>query len=343
MITDTTTISPFRPYSEAAVLPAPRRLSQHEFRSANRGATPLSPRLAADVVQVLDPPSEFSAALNPNDSPPREFMLLFGGTLSPADLAYLEEILEMHGLKGSIVAGVDGETNSMCQPPTRDLSDGHAAELPNHASKLQMATAIAEHMGVKCQRLAMPIGVARTDDFLQSLRTFGATITSSRLISERDRLVLRLAGHSSILANRRVAVYGEEIDFVVGMVSLVLEAGMLPVLCASRSDPQQLRRKLETTTPELQTRTSVLQAECFRDLQADVLAARPDALIANRDACEFTERMRLPFVCAGRPLCSYHGHFDVLQIGYRGAIQLLDRLELAMEQPFNRHRSSEKR
>ncbi len=208
----------------------------------------------------------------------------------------------------------------MCNPPVQEASEIHPAVRPNHASKLQMATAIAEHMGVKCQRLAMPIGIARTDDFLQSLRTFGATMTSSRLKSERDRLVLRLAGHNSILANRRVAVYGEEIDFVVGMVSLLLEAGMLPVLCACRSDPQQLRRRLETTTPELQTRTSVLQAERFCDLQADVLAARPDVLIANRDACEFTERMGLPFVCSGRPLCNLNGDPDIIQIGYRGAM-----------------------
>ncbi|MCL4201375.1 MAG: hypothetical protein KJ000_02695 [Pirellulaceae bacterium] len=343
MITDTATISPSRLFSEVAVPSAPRRLSQQTHRFANRVATTTSPRMTVDVVQASDAPSESIAASNQKDSPPREFMFLFGGTLSPADLTYLDEILGMHGLRGSILAGVDGEANTMCQTPTRDLSSVRAAELSNHASKLQMAAAIAEHMGVKCQRLAMPIGIARTDDFLHSLRTFGATTTSSRLKLERDRLVLRLASHNSVLADRRVAVYGEEIEFVVGVVSLLLEAGMLPVLCGSRMAPQQLRRILESTTPELQTRTSVVQAEGFRDLQADVLAARPDALIANRDAREFAERMGIPFVCAGRPLCNHNGDFDIVQIGYRGAMQLLDRLELAIDRPCNRHRSEEKR
>lgn len=332
MITDTATVSPSQFFSDTALAPMARRSSQQEVRLANRATVPSSTEAIAGIAPASDTAADSSNGSNRKPKrKAQEFMFLFGGTLSPADLAYLDEILGMHGLGGSIVAGVDGERDAMSNSPTRVSSDCNPEGFTDHATKLQMAAAIAEHMGVKCHRLAMPIGIARTDEFLQTLRTFGATTKKTRLKSERDGLVLRLASNNRVLTSRRVVVYGEEIDFVVGMVSLLLEAGMMPVLCASRSDPQQLRRSLEITTPELQTRTSVVQAESFRDLQADVLAARPDALIANRDACEFAQRMRIPFVCAGRPLCSHNGDFDVVQIGYRGAMQLLDRLESALE------------
>jgi nitrogenase molybdenum-iron protein NifN len=106
---------------------------------------------------------------------------------------------------------------------------------------------------------------------------------------------------------------------------------MLPVLCASRSDAGQLRRSLEETTPELQAHTTVVQAKQFCDLPEQIQAARPDVLIANRDACHFAERTRIPLVCAGRPSCSHNDGKDLAQIGYRGALQLLDRLQLALQ------------
>ena len=343
MITHAATVSPSLFLSDAPLVPTACRLSQQEVRFANRDPVPSAPQPIAGIASGSDAASDSGTGSNHKPKKAREFMFLFDGTLSPADLAYLDEILGMHGLGGSIVAGVDGERDAKSDSPTRGSSDSSPEGFAYHATKLQMAAVIAEHMGVKCHRLAMPIGVARTDEFLQTLRTFGATTKKTRLKSERDGLVLRLASNNRVLTNRRVVVYGEEIDFVVGMVSLVLEAGMQPVLCASRSDPQQLRRSLEITTPELQTCASVVQAECFRHLQADVLAARADVLIANRDACEFAERMRVPFVCVGRPLCSHNGDFDIVQIGYRGALQLLGRLEFALQGRCNRHGIPEKR
>jgi hypothetical protein len=345
MITDTATVSSSRFFSDTALVPMARRSTQQEVRFANRATVPSSTKATAGIAPESDTAADSSNGSNhnPKKRQAQEFMFLFGGTLSPADLAYLDEILGLHGLGGSIVAGVDGERDKLSNSSTRVSSDCNPEGFTDQPTKLQMAAAIAEHMGVKCHRLAMPIGIARTDEFLQTLRTFGATTKKTRLQSERHGLVLRLASNNRVLTNRRVVVYGEEIDFVVGMVSLLLEAGMLPVLCASRSDPLQLRRSLEITTPELHTRTCVVQAECFHDLQAEVLAARADALIANRDACEFAQRMRIPFVCAGRPLCNHNGDFDIIQIGYRGAMQVLDRLESAFEEPRNRHRIPEKR
>jgi nitrogenase molybdenum-iron protein alpha/beta subunit len=176
----------------------------------------------------------------------------------------------------------------------------------------------------------MPIGIARTDEFLQTLATLSSSAKATRFKVERDRLVMRLASNNRLFTHRRVVVYGEEIDFVAGMVSLLLEAGMLPVLCASRCEADQLRRALEATTPELQAHTTVVGVEQFCDLHEQIRAARPDVLIANRHACQFAERTRIPLVCAGRPWRIHGANKDITQIGYRGALQLLDRLQMAL-------------
>jgi nitrogenase molybdenum-iron protein NifN len=269
-------------------------------------------------------------------------VFLFGGTLSPADLVYLDEILDAHGLDGSIMAGVDhqpGDQSESIEAGTRHDSlvesvDSSVDSL-DYECKLRLAAAVAEQLGLKCHRLAMPIGMARTDEFFQTLTRFGSSPTRPRFKRERERLVMRLADTDLFLSHRRVVVYGQEIDFVVGIVSLLLEAGMRPVLCASRGDADQLRRSLELTTPELPARTPFIQALQFSDLLDQIPAVRPDLLIANRDACRVAQRLGIPMVCAGRPLCSHSGEEDVLQIGYRGALQLLDRLQRALQMSLN--------
>ncbi|TVS15768.1 MAG: hypothetical protein EA424_15430, partial [Planctomycetaceae bacterium] len=269
-------------------------------------------------------------------------VFLFGGTLSPADLVYLDEILDAHGLDGSIMAGVDHQPASQSESIEAGTDDDRAVESVNGSAtsldyecKLRLAAAVAAQLGLKCHRLAMPIGVARTDEFFQTLTRFGSSPTRPRFKRERERLVMRLAGTDGILNHRRVVVYGQEIDFVVGIVSLLLEAGMRPVLCASRGNADQLRRSLELTTPELPAQTLIVQALQFTDLLDQIPAARPDVLIANRDACRVAQRLGVPMVCAGRPLCSHNDEEDVLQIGYRGALQLLDRLQIALQASSN--------
>ncbi len=227
----------------------------------------------------------------------RNSVFLFGGTLSPADLLYLDEILTAHGLDGSIMAGVD--------------------HLPN------------EH------RLPMPIGMARTDEFFQTLTRLGSSPTRPRFKRERERLVMRLAGTDMGLNHRRVGVHGHDIDFVVGIVSLLLEAGMLPVLCASCGDADRLRRCLELTTPELPARTPVVQALQLSDLLDQIPAARPDVLIASRDASCTAQCLGIPLVCAGRSSRGHSGGERIVQIGYLGALQLLDRLQMALHASSN--------
>jgi nitrogenase molybdenum-iron protein alpha/beta subunit len=259
-------------------------------------------------------------------------VLSFGGTLSPADLAYMDDILDAHGLDGSMVVGVDRSADITSEPEASEPLNSNMAADSDEEGKLRLATAVAQQMGLKCHRLAMPIGIARTDEFFQTLAKLSSSPKMIRFKAERDRLVMRLASNNRLFAHRRVVVYGEEIDFVAGMVSLLLEAGMLPVLCASRCDADQLRRALEVTTPELQARTTVVGAKQFCDLQEQIQAARPDVLIANRYACQFAARTRIPFVCAGSPQCSHNDEKQLTQIGYLGALQLLDRLQVALQE-----------
>lgn len=316
--------------------------SQQQGTSAGRQSLVSSSQKTSAARLEKKPDAAMDEHVMTRKSRANDSVFLFGGTLSPADLLYLDEILAAHGLDGSIMAGVDhppSEQRESDEPGREndgeeDSANGSAGPV-DYECKLRLAAAVATQLGLKCHRLAMPIGMARTDEFFQTLTRFGSSPTRPRFKRERERLVMRLAGADGALNHRRVVVYGQEIDFVVGIVSLLLEAGMLPVLCASCGDADQLRRCLEVTTPELPVRTPVIQALQFADLLDQIPAVRPDVLIANRDGCRAAQRFGIPMVCAGRPLCSHSSEDDVLQIGYRGALQLLDRLQVALQASSN--------
>jgi nitrogenase molybdenum-iron protein NifN len=163
------------------------------------------------------------------------------------------------------------------------------------------------------------------------LEDLSRTTRSPRHRADRTRLIERLAAGTPSLSNRRVAVCGQHADFVAGIVSLLLEAGMQPVLCASAAPATELARTLNSMTPELSHRTMVLQAEDFVDLEWDVVAAKPEILVASRQGCQFARQRQLPFLCAGQPMCDSRLGPSVLHVGYCGALQILRRLENALK------------
>lgn len=341
LISDLVDTSPSRLFSPTPTVSV-CGTSQQQGTSTGRQPSVSDPQKTSTARSEKESDSRIDGHVASRHPQASDSVFLFGGTLSPADLVYLDEILDAHGLDGSIMAGVDHPTGSEFESIEAETGDDGAMESVNSSAtfldyecKLRLAAAVAAQLGLKCHRLAMPIGMARTDEFFQTLTRFGSSPTKLRFKRERERLVMRLADTDLVWNHRRVVVYGQEIDFVVGIVSLLLEAGMRPVLCASRGDADQLRCSLELTTPELPVRTPIVQASQFSDLLDQIPAARPDLLIANRDACRTAQRLGIPLVCAGRPLCSHSGDKKILQIGYRGALQLLDRLQMALQASSN--------
>ena len=329
--TETAVASPSRFSCETRTSPMCRDMRQDGWSVTRQNLSSAS-RTPAAANASFHAEADTGRTNSPQKRVAHSSVFLFGGTLSLADLTYLEEILHAHGLDGSMVVGVDRSADTTSEPEASEPLNSNMVDDPDEESKLRLAAAVAQQMGLKCHRLAMPIGIARTDEFFQTLASLSSSTKMTRFKVERDRLVMRLASNNRLFAHRRVVVYGEEIDFVAGMVSLLLEAGMLPVLCASRCDADQLRRALEATTPELQAHTTVVGARQFCDLQEQIQAARPDVLIANRHACQFAERTRIPLVCAGSPQCSHNDEKQLTQIGYLGALQLLDRLQMALQE-----------
>jgi nitrogenase molybdenum-iron protein NifN len=151
---------------------------------------------------------------------------------------------------------------------------------------------LCERFGVPQHRLSLPIGVASSDALFGVLETLSGRATPAKHADERGRLIDAFVDGHKYLFDRRAVVFGEE-DLVVGVVGLLRELGVRPVLCASGGESGRFRAAVEAQAPELASEIQVCQATDFAELEDRAAGLRPDLLIGNsKGTCIGAKRRR---------------------------------------------------
>jgi len=140
--------------------------------------------------------------------------------------------------------------------------------------------------------LELPVGVARTDQWFDLLEWLADRATPEAHAAERERLIEAFLDAHRAVADKRAIVCGEE-DLVVGLVSLLAEMGIAPVLCASAGTSGRLRRAIDDAEPEMAPRIAVLEGRDFEEVEELAARLRPDvsSAAARRTPC------RGPWAC----------------------------------------------
>jgi hypothetical protein len=120
-------------------------------------------------------------------------------------------------------------------------------------------------------------------------------------------------------------VYGHQ-EMVVGTVSLLLEAGMIPLLCATPAGSGRLSNILKGMTPEWTSSCLVRQADSLAELETHLVGLRADVLMAGPDAGPLAQRLGLPLVSSVGLSARSASDAGRLRIGYRGALQTIGQL-----------------
>lgn len=96
---------------------------------------------------------------------------------------------------------------------------------------LTAAGVLEKSLGVKAVTLPLPVGIRATDRFLDVLAEISGQSVPAELLAERGRLVDSMVDAHKIVFGKRAVVFGEA-DLVVGLVALLCEMGIEPVLWA---------------------------------------------------------------------------------------------------------------
>jgi nitrogenase molybdenum-iron protein NifN len=161
------------------------------------------------------------------------------------------------------------------------------------------------------------------------LRNRSGRATPDVFRRERDQLVEAIVLSYDRLAGRRAVVYGEP-EMVVGLAAMLADAGMVPVLCATRGRSAKLRDNIAAVEPQLMTQMALLENAEAEEVACHARVLKPDLFVGNAHLYGISQALGVPLVLAGWPLDSRFVGARLLHVGYRGGLQLVCRIRSAL-------------
>ncbi len=169
-----------------------------------------------------------------------------------------------------------------------------------------------------------PVGLKGTDEFVMKLAELTGKDVPEKLKVERGRLVDAMQDSYPYMHGKKFAIWGDP-DFLIGMVSFLLEMGAEPthVLChnAPRGWEDEMRALLDTSPA-----AADLNVWAGKDLwhMRSLLFTEPvDFMIGNSYGKELMRDTDIPLIYIGFPIFDRHHLHRYSISGYDGALNLL--------------------
>jgi nitrogenase molybdenum-iron protein NifN len=262
------------------------------------------------------------------------------GMASPADLRYLKTIFRDFGLEAILLPDYSDTLDGPAWAEYQVISPGGTPldsirRMGSARATIEFAdvgprettagTILEDQFHVPCHRLSLPMGVVQTDELFKILETLSGRPTPEEHRNERGRLVDAYVDAHKYVFGKRAIVYGEP-DLVLGIVSLLAEIGMVPVLCATGSKKTGLAESIGSLNNSAKADTIVHENADFEEIEELASTVSADIVIGNSKGYKLARRLGVPIVRVGFPI---HDRIDgprILHLGYRGAQQLFDRI-----------------
>ena len=282
-----------------------------------------------------------------------EHINFFPGFVSPADIRYLKEILSdffidyimLPDYSDTLDSGIWEEYKRIPpggSPLNRIKLAGSAfasiklgnvfnsakniGRVKDGISQPTAASYLQERFKVELLQTTMPIGIKATDKLFEILEHVSLYPTSEKYIQERERLVdSYIDGHKYVFGKQAI-VYGEE-DFVIGMVSFLVEIGIKTVLAVSGGESSKMKTILKQIAGD---DIEIMGGGDFEQMATFARENKPDLLIGNSKGYYIARELNIPLIRAGFPIHDRIGGQRILHLGYRGTQQLFDKIVNAL-------------
>jgi len=267
---------------------------------------------------------------------------LFPGMVSPADIRLLKQMIEDFDMNGMVLpdysdtldgklwseyqripeGGTPVEAISQAGSAAASIELGHGlAEMPETAGVY-----LQDRFGVPVHRLPLPMGICQTDRFLETLADISGNSIPRKYVHERGRLLDALVDGHKYVNKVRAVVYGET-DLVAGIVELLSEIGVIPVVCATGDASGHLEEIVKRIVDEKNKGSvNVLESVDFVDMEETVRQSDAQIMIGNSKGYSLSRKLGIPLVRIGFPVHDRVGGSRLLHLGYPGAQSLFDRI-----------------
>lgn len=211
----------------------------------------------------------------------------------------LEDIRKMGNSRGSFALG------PFCSGPAAKLLD----------SKFK----------VPCHIMDMPIGLAATDRFIDTLRKVSGCTVSETVVKERGRLLDMIADCNQYTWGKKVALAGDP-DLLAPLAEFLRDLDMSVQYVVSGTPGKAFESRLTELIGEASADQWWGCPGDMFSLHQKMKAAPVDLLIANTYGKYIAKDEDVPFIRLGFPILDRVGHADFPIVGYRGAMRILEKI-----------------
>jgi len=180
---------------------------------------------------------------------------------------------------------------------------------------------------VRFDTLDIPIGIRATDRFIQALSRAGGVKVSEQITAERGRVLDVITDMQQHLYGKRVAIWGDP-DQIIPMVEFLLDLDMRPVYIVSGTAGKEFEDRLTELLSERVPEAKFKNGECADMflLHQWIKQEGVDLLIGNTYGKYIARDENTPLLRYGFPIMDRVGHSYFPNVGYMGALRLVEKI-----------------
>jgi nitrogenase molybdenum-iron protein beta chain len=264
---------------------------------------------------------------------------LIPGWVNPGDLRELRDILrEMDVAATFLTDYADTLDGGYYNPRPHVLQGGTTLAEVQDSSRALATIALQAHVGgeaakvykrkhnVPAHILPMPIGLANTDKFLETVAEVTGKPIPEALQVERARLLDAIVDTHIFNTGLKVGIFGDP-DIVYGMVRLVAEMGMVPRYAVTATDSKAWGDDMAALAEELGLdNLDVVYRSDLYELHKRMKEDPVDVVIGHSKGKFLADAEKIPLVRVGFPVEDRFGYHRRAIVGYEGAIYLVDEI-----------------
>ncbi len=262
------------------------------------------------------------------------------GYVEPSDMTEIKRVVNEMGIRPILFPDTSNVLNGPQTGKYKMYPDGGVTvkelastgdsigtiALGNTASA-DAARALDTRCKVPCQVLDLPIGLAATDRFIDTLRTVAGVNVPASIDLERGQLLDMITDMHAYFYQKKVALAGDP-DQLIPLVEFLISIDMMPVHIVTGTPGKDFINRIEALTADLPCKVNVKAgggADMYL-LHQWIKNEPVDLLISNTYGKYIARDEDIPFMRYGFPILDRVGHSYFPSVCYKGGMRLLEKI-----------------
>lgn len=276
------------------------------------------------------------------------------GYVEPSDMTEIKEIVKKMRINPIVFPDTSGVLNGpqtgkykmypnggVTKEELISIGDSIGTIALGESASADAARALDTKWRVPCQVQDLPIGLAATDRFIDSLRIAAGVSVPDIITQERGQLLDIITDMHQYFYQKKVALVGDP-DHLIPLVEFLIDIDMMPVYIVTGTPGKDFEKRIADMTADLPYEVNVKAAGDMFQLHQWIKNDPVDLLIANTYGKYMARDDDIPFVRYGFPIVDRIGHSYFPGVCYKGGIRLLEKILDALMDRMDRDAPEER-